>query len=229
MEVPHSGVSEGLDLAFALQLLVLLYQQDGEIQVPKATNCHNLASPCGRKNNSPGHLGTYTHWAVLFPPVPTPYFADWMNKGFKKWKEKKRWKYLICMEGLVAGLGRTTVVNTGHTEPVVQNLQLRDNKREREGKEEKTKNGKKKENSSKNEPRRKGWREKKQNKRKSHKYNWWQQCFTTAGSCGQVPSSLLSEKSLSSKQHQSNSSHSVCKLLKQKTFLRSLECFVEFG
>lgn len=40
---------------------------------------------------------------------------------------------MVCVEGLVAGLGRTTVVFTGDTESVVENLQLRDNRNKKEG------------------------------------------------------------------------------------------------
>lgn len=40
---------------------------------------------------------------------------------------------MVCVEGLVAGLGRTTVVFTGDTESVVENLQLRQQKQKGRG------------------------------------------------------------------------------------------------
>lgn len=63
------------------------------------------------------------------------------------------------MEGLVAGLGRTTVVFTGDTESVVENLQLRQQKQKGRG------GGKKgekraREKKSENEPKEEGWGEK---------------------------------------------------------------------
>lgn len=63
------------------------------------------------------------------------------------------------MEGLVAGLGRTTVVFTGDTESVVENLQLRQQKQKGrgEGKKERREQEKKK---SENEPKEEGWGEK---------------------------------------------------------------------
>lgn len=69
------------------------------------------------------------------------------------------------MEGLVAGLGRTTVVFTGDTESVVENLQLRQQKQKRKG------GGKKgekraREKKSENEPKEEGWGEKNEH----HKY-----------------------------------------------------------
>lgn len=63
------------------------------------------------------------------------------------------------MEGLVAGLGRTTVVFTGDTESVVENLQLRQQKQKGrgEGKKERREQEKKKVRMS---PRKKGGGEK---------------------------------------------------------------------
>ena len=58
------------------------------------------------------------------------------------------------MEGLVAGLGRTTVVFTGDTESVVENLQLRQQKKKeggRGGKERREQEKKKSENEPKEE------------------------------------------------------------------------------
>lgn len=128
------------------------------------------------------------------------------------------------MEGLVAGLGGTTVVNTGHTESVVQNLQLRDNKREREGEEEKTKNGKKKENSSENEPRRKGWRE----KTKQTEESQIQLMTMFHSSCEQVPSSPLSENPISELKAAQIKLFPFCmKILKE--LFEEPECFIEFG
>lgn len=61
---------------------------------------------------------------------------------------------MVCVEGLVAGLGRTTVVFTGDTESVVENLQLRQQKQKGgEGKKERREQEKKKVRMS---PRKKG-------------------------------------------------------------------------
>lgn len=66
---------------------------------------------------------------------------------------------MVCVEGLVAGLGRTTVVFTGDTESVVENLQLRQQKQKGrgEGKKERREQEKKKVRMS---PRKKGGGEK---------------------------------------------------------------------
>ena len=67
---------------------------------------------------------------------------------------------MVCVEGLVAGLGRTTVVFTGDTESVVENLQLRQQKQKRKGRgggKERREQEKKK---SENEPKEEGCGEK---------------------------------------------------------------------
>lgn len=85
----------------------------------------------------------------------------------------KRWQYLVCVEGLVAGLGRTTVVFTGDTESVVENLQLRQQKQKGrgEGKKERREQEKKKVRMS---PRKKGG-----GKNEHHKYSQGQHITIT--------------------------------------------------
>lgn len=63
------------------------------------------------------------------------------------------------MEGLVAGLGRTTVVFTGDTESVVENLQLRQQKQKGRGRGKKGEKRarEKKKKKSENEPKEEGW------------------------------------------------------------------------
>lgn len=80
------------------------------------------------------------------------------------------------MEGLVAGLGRTTVVFTGDTESVVENLQLRQQKQKgRGGGKQRREESKRKKQKVRMSPRKKGG-----GKYAHHKYSQGQHLTLTA-------------------------------------------------